>query len=268
MSAIRRHTACSVLTLSLAFCSLLCGSTLHADSRASNDVQSAKECWAQLDQPKFVLIRNKIKESLNLDASSATTPLDLPTMEEAQQIRAFKRVLGECFFSPQVTKKLVPGDRDMDALMPFVTDSLSLVGAFDLLASRQLTYTQFGFLGRAVFKNVSDLAEAIQKRADEKPQATHDSEPIALTCKLTPTGANSVMGEVEFQYVIDSKSNAAYASRGNGRPTDVLISPSQIVFKQADTTVTISRVSGRADISSNLGVLFTGTCAPMGKPQF
>jgi hypothetical protein len=99
---------------------------------------------------------------------------------------------------------------------------------------------------------------------DESPKPP----PIKILTLSCPSDGGDMKG-IEFQYEISIENKSIFAVRGT-QPSNILITPTVIAFKQGEGAVSINRVTGKFSIVLSGSVLASGTCQSISqaKPKF
>lgn len=123
-----------------------------------------------------------------------------------------------------------------------------------------ITYSEYAKWLTAETERVNNLVKTTEENARK------ESPILFLTCRNERPGI--YFGE-EIQYQIDLANQLVFANKGSAQPTDVRVSTTEIAFRQGENSASISRTSGRFDISSQgSGVLIAGQCQQITKRQF
>ena len=98
---------------------------------------------------------------------------------------------------------------------------------------------------------------------DESPKPP-SPKPISLSC----VHEGGRMAGLEVQYFIDEQDNSVIASRG-GKPSNVVVAPTLIIFNQDTASVSINRVNGKFSLVIG-SIVSSGTCQLLdqAKPKF
>lgn len=99
---------------------------------------------------------------------------------------------------------------------------------------------------------------------DESPKPP----PMKILTLSCPSDAGDMKG-IEFQYEISIENKSIFAVRGT-QPSNILITPTVIAFKQGEGAVSINRVTGKFSIVFSGNVMASGTCQSISqaKPKF
>ena len=99
---------------------------------------------------------------------------------------------------------------------------------------------------------------------DESPKPP----PIKILTLSCPSDGGDMKG-IEFQYEISIENKSIFAVRGT-QPSNILITPTVIAFKQGEGAVSINRVTGKFSIVFSGNVMASGTCQSISqaKPKF
>jgi hypothetical protein len=98
---------------------------------------------------------------------------------------------------------------------------------------------------------------------DESPKPP-PPKPISLSC----VHEGGRMAGLEVQYFIDEQDNSVIASRG-GKPSNVVVAPTLIIFNQDTASVSINRITGKFTLVLG-SIISSGTCQLLdqAKPKF
>lgn len=212
-------------------------------------LEVAQYCVEILKDKQLDVLRTKMPI---LDANVTPNMLknhSKPTPNEAKVIQLFLKKKIECY------ERMIGGNASLTEQKctvhgnPYEMDAI-----IAYLMTGFITYSEYG-------KWLTAAQEAARK---EKPRK--ESSLLFLTCRNEQPG-DYFGAEIQFQ--IDLANQLASANRGPAQPSDVRVSNTEIVFRQGENSVSISRTSGRLDISSpGVGLIFAGQCQQIAKQQF
>lgn len=154
-------------------------------------------------------------------------------------------------------------DQLWDEFSPGISTKATSIAAIAALVDLRDGKTTFGEYARNLEasrrKNIENMNRL--RRDEQERKRNHQEElnrTLSLSCIVNSAGP---LNGVEFQYAINEVSQTVFANRGQGAPSNIVIGPTAISFHQKDSVVSISRSTGRFDISSpEYGALVSGQC--------
>jgi len=233
-------------------------------------LQRASEfCSKQYADKRLDILRQKIP----LNGTALTTEMlsldRRPTPAEASAVMSLFDLETTCSIA---TANALNPKNPVQSILDVPPSWTQSLAALAVLGRGKVTFAQYN---QSVQKLIADLEEkrqatkqrldlamdqeAAARKADEASRAQ-----IMLACVLE--SPDTFRGR-EFQYRVDTQSNAVYANRGPAAPANIQITDSEIRFTQEDLVVSISRLSGIFSISRN-GSAVTGHCTKVASRAF
>jgi hypothetical protein len=216
--------------------------------------RAIETCRTDLQDKRLDIIRDKVQLS---DDEISSAPDRKPTAVEVIALRLLFAARVRC--DAAVDRGIAKMLESQPAKSPlwFHTSIHEQLSTLALLMNGYVTYRDLLDWQKAKTDESLREAEATKKKAAEEAQNAQARQNLVL---LTCIGERPEMARgIEFQYRIDQQNNSVWASRGSGAPRDVRVGDSEITFYQAESRVTISRLTGLFSIVTG-SVAFTGRC--------
>jgi len=248
------------IRIAVSFCFLALASTASAQTSVPS-LDILNECKKPLEQRRFNLVRGRVPI---FGIAAAASPM-LDSYATKDELDGLQGLVSLYLYCARKFTFGSGGTSERNAKIIAESKSYAWLAGMAALMAQEITYRQF------VLIYDLDTAGATRKidewkTQQQKPQPQPLQAPIAyLSCIMETEGLRGIETQIE----IDPNTKTAWASRGNGSPKDLEISPTAYSFAQGASQVTISRTTGTY-ASVNSGLTINGRCivTDPSKPKF
>ena len=149
---------------------------------------------------------------------------------------------------------------------PQLTRATVVPGSLDLLREGVITFAEYAKERIKELREIERLITQYEREEQERRKLEERNRPITLSCIVSINNSEARF-DSEHQFQINEEAKTIWASRGPAAPSSINIGPTEITFKQGDTSVRISRNTGLFSLTSG-SYVWSGTCQTITQRKF